>query len=146
MYCKKCGAQIDDDAYVCVHCGAHVRELPDEKQSIPQTQPKKPQSVEESLEELRYRRQQQHIENTKREEYGEGCGYYPDYGYYRKTNGMAIAGFVCSFFFALLGLIFSIIGMQQCKERGDNGYGLAKAGMIISIVWMAIVFMVAVAR
>lgn len=64
----------------------------------------------------------------------------------KKTNGMAIAGFVCSFFFALLGLIFSIIGMQQCKERGDNGYGLAKAGMIISIVWMAIVIIVAVAR
>ncbi len=146
MYCQNCGAKIDDEACVCVHCGAHVRKFPDEKQSIPQTQPKKPQSVEESLEELRYRRQQQHIENTKREEYGEGRGYYPDYGYYRKTNGMAIAGFVCSFFFALLGLIFSIIGMQQCKERGDNGYGLAKAGMIISIVWIAIVFIVAVAR
>lgn len=106
MYCKKCGAQIDDDAYVCVHCGTLVNELPQETAFA----------------------QNGAVQTGK------------------KTNGMAIAGFVCSFLFALLGLIFSIIGMKQCKERGDNGYGLAKAGMIISIVWMAIVFMVAVAR
>ena len=42
MYCKKCGAQIDDDAYVCAHCGAQVRELPNEKQNISQIPPKKP--------------------------------------------------------------------------------------------------------
>lgn len=52
----------------------------------------------------------------------------------RKTNGMAIAGFVCSFFFAILGMIFSCIGMKQCEERDEDGYGLAKAGKIISIV------------
>ncbi len=106
MYCQNCGAQIDDDAYVCIHCGTLVKELPQETAFA----------------------QNGAVQTGK------------------KTNGMAIAGFVCSFFFALLGLIFSIIGMQQCKERGDNGYGLAKAGMIISIVWMAIVFIVAVAR
>lgn len=59
-------------------------------------------------------------------------------GGYRKTNAMAIAGFVCSFLFALLGLIFSIIGMKQCRERNEDGYGLAKAGMIISIVCLAL--------
>ena len=106
MYCKKCGAQIDDDAYVCIHCGTLVKELPQETAFA----------------------QNGAVQTGK------------------KTNGMAIAGFVCSFLFALLGLIFSIIGMKQCKERGDNGYGLAKAGMIISIVWMAIVFLVSVAR
>ena len=54
------------------------------------------------------------------------------------TNGFAIAGFVCSFFIGLLGLIFSIIAMQQCREKKENGYGLAKAGMIISIVTIAL--------
>ena len=44
----------------------------------------------------------------------------------RKTNGMAIAGFVCSFFFAILGLIFSCIGMKQCEERDEEGYGWQK--------------------
>lgn len=144
MYCQKCGAKIDDEACVCVHCGAHVRKLPDEEQSISQTQPKKPQSVEESLEELRYRRQQQHIENTKREEYGEERGYYPAYGYYRKTNGMAIAGFVCAFFSAILGIVFSVIAMNQCEERGEEGYGLAQAGRTIAIVRLFLSFVVTI--
>ncbi len=24
MYCKNCGQQIDDDAYVCIHCGVKI--------------------------------------------------------------------------------------------------------------------------
>ena len=30
MYCKYCGQQINDDAYVCVHCGRVVAEQPRE--------------------------------------------------------------------------------------------------------------------
>ena len=52
----------------------------------------------------------------------------------KPTNGMAIAGFVCSFFFQILGLIFSIIGLCQIKNSGENGRGLAIAGIIISSV------------
>lgn len=63
---------------------------------------------------------------------------------YKKTNGMAIAGFVCAFLFPLLGLIFSIIGMKQCEERGEDGYGLAKAGKIISIVFMVLSFVLGI--
>lgn len=101
MYCRKCGAQIDDEAYVCVHCGALVKELP---------QP----GIRQAAGNAGYRS--------------------------GKTNAMAVVGFIFSFFIALLGLIFSIIGMNQCKERGDDGYGLAKAGLIISIIEMALVF------
>lgn len=55
---------------------------------------------------------------------------------------MAIAGFVLSFLFALLGLIFSIIGYNECKKSGGTigGEGLALAGIIISIVMMLITF------
>lgn len=53
-------------------------------------------------------------------------------------NAMSVAGFVCSFFFALLGLIFSIIGKKQCKRSGEKGQGLATAGIVISIVSMAL--------
>lgn len=55
-----------------------------------------------------------------------------------RTSGMAIAGFVLSFFCGLLGLIFSIMGQQECKNsRGEvGGEGLAIAGIIISIVNM----------
>lgn len=49
---------------------------------------------------------------------------------------MAIAGFVCSFFCGLIGLIFSILGRSACKRSGGTigGEGLALAGIIISIV------------
>jgi hypothetical protein len=56
-----------------------------------------------------------------------------------KTNGMAITGFVCSLFCWPLGLIFSIIGMNQTsKDPSQGGRGLAIAGLIISIVSIVI--------
>ena len=59
-----------------------------------------------------------------------------------RTSGMAIAGFVLSFFCSLLGLIFSIIGYNECKRSGGQvtGDGLALAGIIISIVGMVMTF------
>jgi hypothetical protein len=55
-----------------------------------------------------------------------------------RTSGMAIAGFVLSFFCGLLGLIFSCIGYSECKNSGGavTGQGLAIAGIIISILSM----------
>ena len=52
------------------------------------------------------------------------------------TNTMAIVGFVMSFFSGLIGLIFSIIGMNQIKKTGEPGKGYALAGIIISAVRM----------
>src|SRR5690242_10384417 len=59
-----------------------------------------------------------------------------------RTSGMAIAGFVLSFFCSLLGLIFSIIGYNECKRSDGQvtGDGLALAGIIISIVGMVLSF------
>lgn len=53
-----------------------------------------------------------------------------------RTSGMAIAGFVLSFFCGLLGLIFSGIGYNECTKSGGtiSGEGLAIAGIVISIV------------
>lgn len=50
--------------------------------------------------------------------------------------GMAVAGFVCSFFLALLGLIFSIIGLSQINKYNGflTGKGLAIAGIVISAI------------
>jgi hypothetical protein len=52
------------------------------------------------------------------------------------TSGMAIAGLVCAFLAPLLGLIFSIIGLNQTKDNKRGGRGLAIAGLIISILGM----------
>jgi uncharacterized protein DUF4190/zinc ribbon protein len=62
------------------------------------------------------------------------------YGMAPRTSGMAIAGFVLSFFCGLLGLIFSIIGYNECKKSNGmvTGEGLAVAGIVISIVMLLI--------
>ena len=56
------------------------------------------------------------------------------------TNGFAIAGFICSFFFQVLGLIFCAVALGQINRAGDaqGGKGLAIAGLVISIVSLAI--------
>ncbi len=61
-----------------------------------------------------------------------------------RTSGMAIAGFVLSFFCSLLGLIFSIIGYNECKKSGGivKGEGLALAGIIIAILNMLLAVVV----
>ncbi|HEX8114691.1 MAG TPA: DUF4190 domain-containing protein [Kofleriaceae bacterium] len=57
-----------------------------------------------------------------------------------RTSGLAIAGFVCSLFCGVLGLIFSILGRNECKRSGGTvgGEGLALAGIIISCVTLAL--------
>jgi hypothetical protein len=64
-----------------------------------------------------------------------------------RTSGLAIAGFVCSFFCGLLGLILSILGRNECKRSGGTvgGEGLALAGIVISCVMLGLsVFAVAI--
>lgn len=50
-------------------------------------------------------------------------------------SGMAIAGFILSFFFPILGLIFSCIGLNQCTSHGKRGKGLAVAGLVLNVLW-----------
>ncbi len=82
-YCKNCGTQLDDNAYVCPTCGMRTDPV-----SAPV-----PTST---------------------------------------TNTFAIVGFILAFFMPLLGLIFSIIGLNKVKEC-NSGKGLAIAGIIISV-------------
>ena len=48
----------------------------------------------------------------------------------------ARTGFILSFIFPLLGLVFSIIGYSKAKYMNDSGKGLALAGIIISSIYM----------
>ena len=61
----------------------------------------------------------------------------------KKTNSFALAGFICSFFVPLLGLIFSIIGLNKVKECND-GKGFSIAGIIISAVKMVLGFILVI--
>src|ERR1700712_102843 len=50
----------------------------------------------------------------------------------RPTNAMAIASIVCAFILAPLGVIFGHISLSQIKKTGEEGRGLAIAGLVIS--------------
>lgn len=92
---------------------------------------------------------------------GYGYGYqsaYPPYAYagIPKTNGLAVASLVCSFFFwlyglgAVLAIVFGFIARSQIKRSGgtQRGKGMALAGIIIgfaSLVIAAVLIVVLVA-
>ena len=55
-----------------------------------------------------------------------------------RTNGFAIAALVTSLLcFAPLGIIFGHISLNQIKKTGEQGHGLALAGLIIGYVGIA---------
>lgn len=60
------------------------------------------------------------------------------------SNTMALVGFVMSFFNSLIGLIFSIIGMNQIKKTGEPGKGFALAGIIISAVSLVLTILIVI--
>jgi peptidyl-prolyl cis-trans isomerase B (cyclophilin B) len=73
----------------------------------------------------------------------------------RPTNGLAIAALVCGVLFAPLGILFGHLSLSQIKRTGEEGRGLAVAGLVIGYVLTALtvvavvvgmVFLVAVAQ
>ena len=49
----------------------------------------------------------------------------------RPTNGLAIASIICAVLCAPLGVIFGHVSLSQIKRSGEEGRGLAVAGLIV---------------
>ena len=65
------------------------------------------------------------------------AGYpYPAYQYPppRPTTALAIASLVCAFLFAPLGIVLGYLSLSQIKRSGEDGRGLAIAGLVIGYV------------
>jgi hypothetical protein len=78
--------------------------------------------------------------------YGAYPGYPPPA---RGTNTMAILALVFAFVFAPAGIVFGIIARNQIARTGEEGEGLALAGLIVGAVFTLlivayIIFMVAI--
>jgi hypothetical protein len=66
--------------------------------------------------------------------------YDPGYGAARGTNGMAIASLVCSLVGLLtcigapIGIVLGHVAKGQIKTSGEEGDGLATAGLIVGYI------------
>src|SRR6476469_347569 len=98
MNCPTCGAQNQSNAAFCSQCATNLLVPP----GAPPPNPYNPYG---------------HAPQT----YGQDPGYYAPIP--TRTSGMAIAGFVLSFFCGLLGLIFSCIGYSECKKSNGQVTG-----------------------
>ncbi len=87
--------------------------------------------------------------------YGHPAQYPYGYPPPRQTNTLAIAALVCAFVFAPLGIVFGHLSLSQIKKSGEEGRGIAIAGLVIGylvtvltvlIVVVSVVFLVAVGR
>ena len=129
MFCSKCGNKNDDNSSFCGACGAPL--------------------ANNNQNNLSY------VNTNTNNQYNQNINPYYNQSqnsYYNKTsnntgskmNAMALAGFILSFLFGPLGLIFSLIGFHQIRVRGERGMGFAIAGIIlgclsvISLIWMII--------
>lgn len=135
--CSNCGASIGDNEKFCSNCGSKQTEA-----DQPGTQQEYTQSEAQQMDSAQADTQQTYSQSEE---------YQTNYNNYQPqpagTSGFAIAGFVLSivaiflngFFFipSILGIIFSCIGLSQCK-KGKGGKGLAIAGLVISIVFLVI--------
>ena len=51
-----------------------------------------------------------------------------------EKNGIAVAGFVCSFFIPILGWIFGGIGLSRANKRNGKGKGFSIASLVIATI------------
>ena len=74
--------------------------------------------------------------------HGYGPEGYPPGGWGRPTNTMAILALVMAFVFAPAGLVLGIVARKQIRQTGEEGDGLALAGIIIGAIATALVALV----
>ena len=72
--------------------------------------------------------------------YGAGYGYPPP----QPTNSLAIVSLVCAFLFAPLGIVFGHISLAQIRKTGEEGRGLAIAGLVIGYLFTALSIVIVV--
>jgi hypothetical protein len=69
-------------------------------------------------------------------------GYAPMYVQSAQTNTMAILALIFAFVLAPLGIVFGHMAKKQIKNTGEQGEGLATAGLIIGYIFTGIYIVV----
>ncbi len=166
MHCTNCGELLPDSAKFCTSCGHRVQTV--SESPIQENVTADPEPASEPADAA--------VESPAAPVYASQ-GYtsanaqlppsYSDPNYSSQpkaaaavaappaSNGLAIAGFVCSLIFipigigvltAIAGLVLSIMGLSSAKKLPENkGRGLAVAGTIISAIRIVLIIIILVA-
>ena len=168
MYCRHCGSFVQDEDLICKNCGALTEygEKVSRHEALPPQPKASAVNPDGSLNMDVYREERKsHPDNDAF--FGPapsgipgnpgnpgipGNPGNPGGGYYYappsgprpqeeapRSNGMAVAGLVCSFLFWPLGIVFSAIGLARSKDT-RSGKGMSVAGLIISVIMMFFTF------
>ncbi len=153
MYCKRCGAQIDDDARFCPRCGSPVSQAnagasldPDDPFDFSDnTTANNTNNANAGAQQNQY----QYGQNQQYQQAPPGGGYYqqPPYPYYPPQphpNDAKSGGFAAlCFFFPIVGLILFIVWHDTLPLRARSCGKGALAGVItyvcIVIIWCIII-------
>ncbi|MDR1927122.1 MAG: DUF4190 domain-containing protein [Oscillospiraceae bacterium] len=147
MYCLNCGYLLEPKEQSCPQCGAAAPQRAAPEPAVPEQQ-------------HGYQRQNDYPPGQQpgyqRQNYyppGQQPGYPPPRSqpsYVQQGapaqpgwNLFAILGFVLTVFplMPFAGLVLSIIGIVECKKKGERGRGLAIAGIVLNVV----IFLAAIA-
>lgn len=146
MYCIKCGAKNSDEFNYCSNCGAKLfKEIEVSDFDLP-VEKNWDDIVCSQDEHVPFKNQAQDVyTNYGRENYNPQMVMDEDLKYSR----MSIAGFIlacCAFltsevgiFCAILGFIFSLIGLVSKDKIRKRGKGFAIAGITLSCVYLLFV-------
>lgn len=133
-YCPNCGSEVNEGSAFCTSCGSPLA------QSEPVNQDNTGDSVF-GFDEQPLDNQQTYYNNQPINQQSQ------ENNQPQKTNSMCVVGFVLSFFFSLIGMIVSCVGLSQVKKNpNEKGKGLAVAGIIIGILGTIVSFIVSYFR
>lgn len=132
MKCNYCGRRISESYKFCPECGANL---------FTKMVKAKADSIYDKVENSG-KTEQVDLHNCNN--LANTSGYAP-----KKVSSYSIAGFVLSicaviayrfsFICAILALVLSCVGVYKCKNNTGKCYGLAVAGMVISIIVLSVI-------
>ena len=133
MFCKYCGKEIEDNVVTCPNCGRWVGEVPPSDLMLEEKIEKKKmfckycgaETEEDAVVCTTCGRWIKDIPSSELEKEEKEL---------LQGNGMAVAGFVCSFLVPILGWIFGGIGLSRSAKRKGKGKGLSIAAIVIATI------------
>ena len=141
MYCKACGAALPEGAHFCSACGAPVAVLPE---LTPDPEPPRAAPLSDLPEPTAPMYAPPEPEPCAEPVYAAPAAAISE----REVDSIfnwGVAGLVCSFFIAILGIVFSAIAIGKARrmnasygflpQQARTGRSLGIAGLILSIVF-----------